>query len=939
MKNLSVFCFFLFFISSLYAQVGIGTVSPNSTLQVNGSFSAGTRSFTSGTTASGSDFTLLFTGASAASLTLPDATTCVGRTYIIKNVSLTVPTPVLTINTTSSQTIDGSSTLLLNLALESLILVSDGSNWQVSSETSSVAASLNWLLGGNSVASIQNLGTTTNYDLPFITNNTEGMRLSATGNFGIGTSTFNATNPEKLIVNAGTTSSVNAIVGKGNLNNYLQLNIQNTNAGTNASSDVVATADNGNETTNYVDLGINSSANTSGSMGNANDAYLYNMSQNFLIGTGVAAKSLVFMTGGTTQSTNERMRINGSGFVGIGTNNPTYLLHVVASSNPLYLAGVQTGLSTDSLVTILNGVVRKISPAALVTSSSNAWALVGNNNTQASNYFLGTTNTDPLILKINSQLAGRIDTVNSFLGYQSGYDNGTTASQSTGIGYHALFANTSGTYNTAIGYNSLPNNTTGSNNVGLGYGADVGSTNSNSIVIGASSYTNYSDAIALGTSAQVFDTYGIAVGDNSYAGGTDAIAIGSGPGTPKTQSMGTSSIAMGYNAYSGGTSSIAIGTGTNTSSTNSVVIGNNANTSQNNSIILGDATNNSLDVGIGTSSPGAKLHIHATAGNNPLLLQGLAVGSTTDNLLTINTTTGVVNSLPYSSFSTGWMMGGNSVASIQNLGTTSNYDLPFITNNTEGMRLSATGNFGIGTSTFNATNPEKLIVSAGTTSSVNAIVGKGSLNNYLQLNIQNTDAGTNASSDVVATADNGSETTNYVDLGINSSANTSGSMGNANDAYLYNMSQNFLIGTGVAAKSLIFLTGGTTQSTNERMRINGSGNVGIANINPLATLDVDGTVKVGTAGSILNSIIRFTNQSITDNTTFTYNQTRTETFTLTGVNQYASVIVTPRSALPSGLGIAYAYASATNTVLVSIFNETTNTLALGTIIFDITVIQ
>ena len=854
MKSSFFICLFILLISNVHAQVGIGTVSPNSTLQVVGSFSATYRSFTTSSTASSTDHALVFTGTSAASLTLPDATACAGRLYLIKNASTSGITPVLTINTTSSQTIDGIATLLLSQAYQGVILLSNGANWNVSAQTASASSGTGWLLGGNSVSSIQNLGTTSNYDLPFITNNIEGMRLSAAGNFGIGTSTFNATYPEKLVVNAGTTTSVNAIVGKGSINNYLQLNIQNSNAGTNASSDVVATADNGTETVNYVDLGINSSANTSGIMGNANDAYLYTTGNNFLMGT-ANNNALVFMTGGQVQSANERMRISGTGNVGIGTNNPSYLLHVVASSNPLYLGGVQTGLSTDSVLTIINGVVRKISPSALATSSSNAWALVGNNNTLASNYFLGTTNTDPLIIKINSQLSGRIDAVNTFLGYQSGYNNSTIATQSTGIGYHALFANTSGTYNTAIGYNSLPNNSTGSNNIGIGYGADVGSNNTNSIAIGTSSYINSLDGIAFGASAQVFNTYGLAIGNNTYVGGTNGIAIGSGISTSKTQAQGTSSIAIGYNAYSGSTSSVAIGTGTNVTATNSVVIGNNSTTSQSNSIILGDATNNSLDVGIGTSSPSAKLHIYATTGNNPLLMQGVPTGSTTDNLLTINTSTGVVNSLPYSSFGTGWLLGGNSVSSIQNFGTTSNYDLPFITNNAEKMRLSATGNLGIGTSTFNATNPEKLVVNAGTTTSVNAIVGKGSINNYLQLNIQNSNAGANASSDVVATADNGTETVNYVDLGINSSVNTSGAMGNANDAYLYTTGNNFLMGTA-NNNALVFMTGGEVQSTNERMRISGTGNVGIGTNSPSQLLTVNGNFNLsgafmpgGTAGT------------------------------------------------------------------------------------------
>jgi hypothetical protein len=123
------------------------------------------------------------------------------------------------------------------------------------------------------------------------------------------------------------------------------------------------------------------------------------------------------------------------------------------------------------------------------------------------------------------------------------------------------------------------------------------------------------------------------------------------------------------------------------------------------------------------------------------------------------------------------------------------------------------------------------------------------------------------------------------------------------------------------------------------MRITSAGNVGVNTTSPAANLDVAGTVKVGTAGTVLNSIIRFTNQSITDNAAIPASQTRTEAFTLAGVNQYASVIVTPRSALQAGLGIAYVYASAANTVTVVINNASGSSLTLGTVAFDITVIQ
>lgn len=285
-----------------------------------------------------------------------------------------------------------------------------------------------------------------------------------------------------------------------------------------------------------------------------------------------------------------------------------------------------------------------------------------------------------------------------------------------------------------------------------------------------------------------------------------------------------------------------------------------------------------------------------------------------------------------------WFRGGNSVTGEQSLGTTSNFALPFITNNTERMRITNAGNVGIGSTAF-ATQPEALLVYQNSTTSYNVISGKGQLNNYLQLNIQNQSGGNNASSDLVATANNGSETVNYIDMGINSSGNgAAGILGGHNVCYLYGQADEFVIGNTTSGKDLIFFTDGTATS-NERMRIATGGNVGIANTNPQAALDVNGTVKIGTAGTALNSVIRFTNQSVTDNTTFSNNQSRTESFTLTGVTQFASVIVNPRSALPTGIGIAYAYASAANTVTVVLNNTSGSSVALGTVNFDFTVIQ
>jgi hypothetical protein len=210
------------------------------------------------------------------------------------------------------------------------------------------------------------------------------------------------------------------------------------------------------------------------------------------------------------------------------------------------------------------------------------------------------------------------------------------------------------------------------------------------------------------------------------------------------------------------------------------------------------------------------------------------------------------------SSSNAWSLVGNSgtVSGINFVGTTDNNSLTFRTNNISHAVLDSTGNFGVGAAaSFNITAPEKLLVNAGATTSYNAVVAKGSVNNYFQLNINNQNSGANASSDVVATADNGNETTNYVDLGINSSGNSSGSMGNADDAYLYTTGNNFVMGTANPGMSLIFLTGGTSEATNQRMVITGTGNVGINNVAPNSTLQVTGSMATSVTTKTANATV------------------------------------------------------------------------------------
>ncbi|MEO6732755.1 MAG: tail fiber domain-containing protein [Ferruginibacter sp.] len=497
--------------------------------------------------------------------------------------------------------------------------------------------------------------------------------VNSNGNVAIGASAFNGTNPEKLLVDAGTTTSVNAIVGKGSINSYLQLNIQNGSSGTNSSSDVVATANNGDETNNYVDMGINGGGNTSNIMGAANDAYLYNMGKNFMIGTGTSGKVLMFLTGGLDSATNERMRIDGTGNVGIGVGNPAYKLTVNSTANPLQLVGLQTGTNADSVLTVSNGVIKRLNISAYPvwtlggntgTTEPAAPATYGTSTLGASENFLGTEDARDLVVATNNRERMRILNTNGFVGI------GTAAP-------------------------SKP---------------------------------------------------------------LDLVQNLAGAGLMKIQNTN----ATGYSSI--------------------------------------DIWSNTAQIGnIGYSNSGA------------------------------------------------------SYANAFYFATNTSANMLFATNNAERLRIDgSTGNIAVGATAFNGTNPEKLLIDAGVTTSVNAIVGKGSINSYLQLNIQNGSAGTNASSDVVATANNGDELNNFVDLGINGGGNTSNIMGTANDAYLYNMGKNFMIGTGTSGKALMFLTGGLDSATNERMRIDGSGNVGIGAANPVEKLVVSGNIipKVSGSGTV-----------------------------------------------------------------------------------------
>ena len=503
--------------------------------------------------------------------------------------------------------------------------------------------------------------------------------------------------------------------------------------------------------------------------------------------------------------------------LGVGTATPSSTLHITGSS-PLTIGGLATGAATDSIVTILNGVVKKIHPS-LLTGSGSGWLLTGNTGTTAGTQFIGTTDNQSLVVKtVNTQVA-KFDQNSLALGINANVNNAT---HSFAIGNSATTA-----FSISHAY-------------AIGSSATVGA--SNAFAIGTGATTNSAASFSLGSAATV--PFGVqdamALGTNAAANANNGIAIGSNTNAAfKTTVGGIGGIAIGRSATANAGYSVSVGDSAIVAfvSNPGIAIGRKALVNGSNGIAMG------TDAFVSTVTNGTALGANSSVtGNN-----STAVGYNTD----VTAADAVI------------------------LGDLSNSGL----------------SVGIGSESFTSGAREKLLVDAGTSNSYNVISGKGNVNNYLQLNIQNRSAGDVASSDLVATANNGTETSNYVDLGINSSGFTNTAypiIGGANNAYLYSTGNDFVIGNGTGSKNLSFFTGGFAL-TNERVRITGTGSVGIGTTTPSTTLHV----KTGVANDGGLRMENLTNASTT-----------TTGAALLGVDANGKVVLAKRPTYYSGTGNA-----------------------------------
>lgn len=163
---------------------------------------------------------------------------------------------------------------------------------------------------------------------------------------------FDTTNNQLLVGTTITPIAATGVPFQGLASNAasLQMNVQNSSNGGSASSDYIATADTGTNTTNYVDFGINSSAynDAAFTITGALDAYHYNVGGDFAIGTATATKVLKLHTGGTLLA-NLRATLSDTALTlasGVGLASAAGMAISSAAANTLTVTSGTTGAIT-----------------------------------------------------------------------------------------------------------------------------------------------------------------------------------------------------------------------------------------------------------------------------------------------------------------------------------------------------------------------------------------------------------------------------------------------------------------------------------------------------------------------------------------------------------------------------------------------------------------
>ena len=186
--------------------------------------------------------------------------------------------------------------------------------------------------------------------------------------------------------------------------------------------------------------------------------------------------------------------------IGVGVPNPQNKLHVGGGFRLDTLTGVNGAglLRHDANGAVYgikfsanaNDVLRgdgTFGPYNPAINGALGWLLVGNSGTNPATHFVGTTDNQPLIFRVNNFKYGYLGNNNIFFGSNAGMQ--TTGGNNIGIGTGALKSNIIGFGSVAIGDSALANTTSGTN-VAIGYRSLMKTNSSENVAIGYEAMTN-----------------------------------------------------------------------------------------------------------------------------------------------------------------------------------------------------------------------------------------------------------------------------------------------------------------------------------------------------------------------------------------------------------------------------------------------------------------
>jgi len=223
-----------------------------------------------------------------------------------------------------------------------------------------------------------------------------GTLLSSTAYLATGVVTGSSSQGVFAYGSLGYTDVNHILTMASSQNSYIQMEIQNTNTGASASSDVIVGNNNTTSTTYYGDFGMNSSgwAGTAGtnSFGSPNMVYMTATTADLLIGT-TTANTIRLAVGGGADS----MQVNGTtGIVSFPTTTAITLPNGTTGQQPTGVAGMLRFNSTTTQFEGYNGTT---------------WASVG--GASLSNDTSSSTPYYPLFARATSGTALTIYTSNA----------------------------------------------------------------------------------------------------------------------------------------------------------------------------------------------------------------------------------------------------------------------------------------------------------------------------------------------------------------------------------------------------------------------------------------------------------------------------------------------------------------------------------------------